>query len=261
MAHRAVRAAGDSLLGWNGMPEVEWKGRIDPVSEADRKAEQTAVSVISDEFPADLIVGEESTGLSEPEVRGRRRWYLDPLDGTTNYLRRRPHWCVSLALVDQADEAACAAVYSPPTGELFLAERGEGAACNGALLKVQDRRTLDRAVVGSGFPYSFDDPRRTNLAEWSAVTVRALSMRCSGAAALDLCDVAQGRLDAFWEMGLERWDIAAGALVAREAGALTTSLQGASVTGASTEILAAAPELHAVVLRTLSAARTNTSAT
>lgn len=251
VAERAVRAAGKSLLSWDQLPGTEWKGRIDPVSAADREAERLAVSVIRKAFPEDHIVGEESTHLSEATVKDRRRWYLDPLDGTTNYLRNRPHWCVSLALVDETGEAACAAVFAPPTDDLFLAEREGGATCNGNCLTVHDRRIVERALVGSGFPYSFEDPRRTNLSEWNAVAVKALSIRCSGAAALDLCDVARGRLDAFWEIELERWDITAGALVARESGAVTTCLQGDMVNGPATEVLAAAPKLHVALLEIL----------
>lgn len=189
--------------------------------------------------------------MPEDEVAGRRRWYLDHLDGTTNFLRDRPHWCVSLALVDATDEVVCAAVLSPPTGDLFLAVRGRGATCNGKRLRVREPGTLDRALVGSGFPYFFGDPQRTNLREWTAVTVEALAVRCSGAAALDLCDVTRGRLDAFWEIGLERWDTAAGTLVARESGAATTDLLGKEIAGPSTNVLVAAPELHAVVLKIL----------
>jgi fructose-1,6-bisphosphatase/inositol monophosphatase family enzyme len=255
-ARRAVLAAGESLLSWEDLPEEEWKGRIDPVSAADRQAEQAAISVLRDAFPDDLVVGEESTQLAdEREVSGKRRWYLDPLDGTTNYLRGRPHWCVSLALVDSSDKAVCAAVLAPPTGDLFLAVRGGGATRSGERLGISRARPLDRAVVGSGFPYSFDDPSRTNLREWAAVTVEALAVRCSGAAALDLCDVARGRLDAFWEMELAPWDTVAGALIVREAGALTTRLDGSEILGAATEVLAAPSELHAEVLEVLYRAR------
>jgi myo-inositol-1(or 4)-monophosphatase len=120
------------------------------------------------------------------------------------------------------DSAICAAVLAPPTDDLFLAVRGEGATCNGESIKAPKADSVDRAIIGSGFPYYFEDPYKTNLPEWAAVTVKALAGRCSGAAALDLCDVARGRLDAFWEIELEPWDIVAGALIAREAGAITT---------------------------------------
>lgn len=258
-ARAAVRAAGESLRAWKQLPEEEWKGRIDPVSAADRAAERAAASAIGEAFPEDLVVGEEGVQLAEEEVSGLRRWYLDPLDGTTNFLRSRPHWCVSVALVDATDMAACAAVLVPPTGDLFLAARDEGATCNGKPLRVSEPHALDRTVVGSGFPYSFEDPGRTNLAEWAAVTVEALAVRCSGAAALDLCDVARGRLDAFWEIELERWDITAGALVAREAGAMTTRLDGTEIRGAAEEVLAAAPGLHAILLEILANARRDPS--
>jgi myo-inositol-1(or 4)-monophosphatase len=261
VAKDAVRAAGKSLQSWRELPEVEWKGRIDPVSAADREAERAAVSVLRDAFPDDTIVGEEGTRLPEDEVSGRRRWYLDPLDGTTNFLRNRPHWCVSLALVDTTDEAVCATVLAPPTGDLFLAAKGEGATCNGVPLRVREPSSLDRAIVGSGFPYSFEDPRRTNLKKWAAVTVEAMAVRCSGAAALDLCDVARGRLDAFWEIELERWDTAAGALVAREAGAATTDLSGEGIIGPATAVLAAAPGLHAAMLKILGGAEQRDSRT
>lgn len=255
VAERAVRAAGDVLLSWVGTPETEWKGRIDPVSEADKEAQRTATAILNEAFPNYLVVGEENTELSESETLGRSRWYLDPLDGTTNYLHNRPHWCVSLAFVDSTDEAACAAVFAPPTSDLFLAKKHEGATCNGHTLQVRSPPSLDRAMVGSGFPYSFGDPNRTNLAQWAAITVRALAVRCSGAAALDLCDVARGRLDAFWEIELETWDIIAGSLVAREAGAITTRLDGGEVRGPATEILAASPSLHETILKTVQSAK------
>lgn len=257
VAERAVRAAGEVLLSWEELPETEWKGRIDPVSEADREAQRVATSILKEAFPDSLIVGEESTEISETEICGRPRWYLDPLDGTTNYLHDRPHWCVSLAFVDTTDEAACAAVFAPPTNDLFLAKKHEGATCNGRILQVQNPTSLDRAMVGSGFPYSFENPQKTNLSEWAAITVESLAVRCSGAAALDLCDVARGSLDAFWEMELETWDVTAGALIAREAGATTTRLDGSEVRGPTTEIIAAASTLHSIVLKTISRSREN----
>jgi myo-inositol-1(or 4)-monophosphatase len=255
VANSAVQAAGESLMSWEQPPKEEWKGRIDPVSDADREAQRAAALVLREAFPYDLVVSEEDTEFSALEFSGARRWYLDPLDGTTNYLRGRPHWCVSLALVDPMDSAVCAAVLVPPTDDLFLAVRGEGAICNGESIKAPKAESVDRAIIGSGFPYSFDDPYKTNLPEWAAVTVKALAVRCTRAAALDLCDVARGRLDAFWEIELEPWDIVAGALIAREAGAKTTRLDGSEVHGEATEVLAAAPELHARVLETLLSAR------
>lgn len=153
VAKSAVQAAGESLMSWEMRPEEEWKGRIDPVSDADREAQWAAISVLQEAFPDDLVVSEEDIQATEPEVSGKRRWYLDPLDGTTNYLRDRPHWCVSLALVDPTDSAVCASVLAPPTDDLFLAVRGERATCNGEDLRARECGSLDRAVIGSGFPF------------------------------------------------------------------------------------------------------------
>jgi fructose-1,6-bisphosphatase/inositol monophosphatase family enzyme len=118
---------------------------------------RAAISVIREVFTDDLVVSEEDIQATERGVSGKWRWYLDPLDGTTNYLRYRPHWCVSLALVDSTNSAVCAAVLAPPTDDLFLAVRGEGATCNGEDLRARECGSLDRAVIGSGFLYSFED--------------------------------------------------------------------------------------------------------
>lgn len=254
VATRAVEAAGNSLLEWDRPPKQEWKGRIDPVSQADRTAEQRAVSVIESAFD-DVLVTEETESLTEPEVSGRRRWYLDPLDGTVNFLREFDRWCTSLALVDASDEAVCAAVYAPAQGDLYRAIKDGGATLNGEQIRVSGCEQLKRALVASGFPYDFDDPDRTNLPEWSNVTPNMLAMRCLGTAALDLCEVGRGRLDAFWEMRLGRWDIAAGAMIAREAGARVTGIEGEPMPGASTHVLAAAPGIHDAILELLREAR------
>lgn len=213
-----------------------------------------AETVIRDTFPSDGLVSEESYDRPESEVRGTRRWYLDPLDGTVNFLRGFDHWCVSLALVDASNQTACAAVYCPPEESLYTAQRGEGSYRNGEALQVRTCERLNRALLASGFPYEFEDPAETNLSEWSAVTPRALSMRSLGAAALDLCEVARGRLDGFWEIQLEPWDITAGALVAREAGATVTNRDGTELTGTGTSVVAAPPSIHPQLLERIRSA-------
>lgn len=251
VAARAAREAGRSLSEWEQPPEKEWKGRIDPVSEADRKAESAAETVLMDAFPSDTLVAEESYERKEADVRGTRRWYLDPLDGTVNFLRGFDHWCVSLAFVDSSDQTECAAVYCPPEESLYTAIRGEGSHRNGEPLQVRTCEELRRALLGSGFPYEFEDPAETNLSEWASVTPHALSMRSLGAAALDLCEVARGRLDGFWEIQLEAWDITAGALIAREAGATVTTRDGTELKGPSTSVVAAPPGIHGDLLERL----------
>jgi myo-inositol-1(or 4)-monophosphatase len=247
----AVGIAGETLLQWQRPIDPMWKGRIDPVTEADRASESIILESLRRDFPDHLIVSEESSPLPEPEVRGKRRWYVDPLDGTVNFSRGLPHWCVSLAYVDESDATRCAVVYAPQSDELYCAVRGQGAALNGETIWCSRTDRLDRTVIASGFPYSFDRSDRTNVREWSSVVPNVLTVRCMGAAAQDLCEVARGRIDAFWEIELERWDIAAGALICAEAGALVTDLRGTRLDGPGNEVLAANPALHPAVLNLL----------
>src|SRR5690606_39186476 len=168
----AARRAGEILKNWTGALEEAWKGPINPVTAADRESERILIAALREAFPDDAIVSEESSASAEGEVAGRRRWYVDPLDGTVNFSRGIPHWCVSVALVDETGVTRCAVVYAPLSGELFTAVRGGGAFLDGRPIRVRDTRTLDRAVAASGFPYSFEDPDRNNLREWTAVTPR-----------------------------------------------------------------------------------------
>ncbi|WP_197081154.1 inositol monophosphatase family protein [Gordoniibacillus kamchatkensis] len=252
MAEIAARTAGRAILHRIGPLEQEWKGRIDPVTAADRESEQIILTFIRDAFPLDIIVSEESNPIAEENVRGKRRWYVDPLDGTVNFSRNNPHWCVSIAFVDESDTAQAAVVYAPKCNELYGAVRGQGATLNGESIRVSGTDRMDRAVLASGFPYSFDNPDRTNLKEWSMLTPHALTVRCWGAAAKDLCEVARGRIDGFWELELERWDITAGAFICSEAGARVTDLSGKPVAGPSRDIMAANPGLHAAMMELLS---------
>lgn len=254
VAELAARAAGEAIRQWQQPLDEQWKGRINPVTAADKRSEALLLSHIKSAFPSDLIVSEESSPLTEEEVKGRRRWYIDPLDGTVNYSRNVPHWCVSVAYVDERDTTQTAVVYAPLSDEMFCAVRGQGAALNGSTIAVSDTDRLERAIVASGFPYSFDDPERTNLREWSAIAPRVLTVRCMGAAAKDLCEVARGRMDAFWEIELERWDTAAGALICAEAGAVVTDLDGEPLPGPSRHILVSNPMLHAPIRQLLNVA-------
>lgn len=253
VAVSAALEAGELLLGHRRRGvETEHKGPIDVVSVADRQAEALVCGRIAAAFPDDQIVGEEGDDIPEAVVRGRSRWYVDPLDGTTNFLQGSPRFGVSIAWCSPDDHVEVGVVYAPATDELFTAEAGGGSRLNGDPLRVSDVR-LEDAVIGSGFPYDFDGP--TNLPEWGAVVQQARSLRCQGAAALGLCDVGRGHLSGFWERRLERWDTAAGGLVAAEAGARVTDLDGGSGRGPLTDIVAAAPTLHGPLLRLLRSVR------
>ena len=246
LAERAARAAGEVLMTYYGeAPEgLESKtSATDPVSDADREAERVIRELLTAERPDDGLVGEEGSRIEG----GGRRWIVDPLDGTVNFLYGLRAWGVSIALEDE-EGLAVGVVFNPVSGECFAAERGKGATMSGRPIQVTDRRSLDRAMVSTGFSYEAE--RR---AEQAAVLIELLprirDLRRAGAAALDLAYVAAGRVDAFYERGLKRWDEAAGLLLVHEAGGVTADLDGEPhgvVAAATPELL---EELRPFVIR------------
>ena len=236
VAERAARAAGDVLLGWFGGPARGLDSKTsatDPVSDADREAERAFGELLAAERPADGLLGEE--GSREAGESGRR-WVVDPLDGTVNFLYGIPQWCVSVALED-GDGTLLGVVLDPVRDELFCAERGTGARLDGEPLAVSGATELARALVGTGF--SYEPERRAEQAEVTGrLLPRVRDIRRAGSAALDLAWVAAGRLDAYFERGGKPWDWAAGRLLAEEAGAATREMPGEPV-----GLIAAAPAL------------------
>ena len=224
MAQRAAAAAGELLLERFGGPArgVERKSsRTDLVSDADRDAEAAIEEILSAERPDDGLLAEE--GSSREAVSGRR-WVVDPLDGTTNFLYGIPAWAVSIALED-ADGSALGVVADPVRSETFTAIRGRGAACNGEPIEVTGEERLDTALVATGFSYEAQE-RQAQAALLAEVLPRVRDIRRVGAAALDLCWVATGRLDAYYERGLKHWDWAAASLLVAEAGGRLRWLEG-----------------------------------
>ncbi|MBA3305000.1 MAG: inositol monophosphatase [Thermoleophilaceae bacterium] len=224
VAQRAAAAAGELLLERFGGPArgVERKSsRTDLVSDADRDAEAAIEEILSAERPDDGLLAEE--GSSREAVSGRR-WVVDPLDGTTNFLYGIPAWAVSIALED-ADGSALGVVADPVRGETFTAIRGRGAACNGEPIEVTGEERLDTALVATGFSYEAQE-RQAQAALLAEVLPRVRDIRRVGAAALDLCWVATGRLDAYYERGLKHWDWAAASLLVAEAGGRLRWLEG-----------------------------------
>lgn len=225
VAVMAAHRGGDSLvrsLKKLDRIEVEVKGRNDFVSEADRLAERAVIETIHKHYPGHAILAEESGAQGESD----HVWVIDPLDGTTNFLHGFPTFAVSVALL-VGGRMEHAAVYDPMRQELFTASRGHGAQLDGRRIRVSSCKSLDRALIGTGFPF-----RDSNLAldAYLAMFGKAIEntagVRRPGAAALDLAYVAAGRLDGFWETGLSKWDLAGGALIIREAGGLVSSLDG-----------------------------------
>lgn len=224
IAIRAARQAGRVLLRYYERTEqltIQDKGRNDFVSEVDRAAEQAIVKELRAKYPDHAILAEESGRCGEHEFV----WIIDPLDGTTNYLHGFPQFAVSIGL-QHRDRLALGVIYNPLAEELFTAIRGEGAYLNDRRLRVANRRSLDGALIGTGFPFRDQRHLEQFLNMLKAIMRDAAGIRRPGSASLDLAYVAAGRLDGFWELGLAPWDLAAGAVLITEAGGTVTDLSG-----------------------------------
>lgn len=244
----AARAAGRVIVERFHQPrEIQFKGPANPVTEVDLLSEGLIVEHLQSAFPQYGIVSEEG---HQVEAGGKARWLIDPLDGTTNYAHGYPLFAVSIAL-EQAGETVLGVVYQPLLDELFCAVSGQGATLNDAPMQVSTTTELTQALVGSGFPYDAWTNPVNNTSEWQRMIQRVVSARCDGVAALDLCFVAAGRLDAFWELDLEPWDMAAGALICREAGGQITLPDGAPFTPYRRGVAASNGHLHEALLAVL----------
>ena len=216
VAIQLAREAGDILRrGWSLLDyRIDHKGPTNPVTAIDCQSELLIVEGLRRAFPDHGILAEEGTAASRPHPV---RWIIDPLDGTVNYIHHIPMVAVSLGL-EMDGEVILGVVYNPITDELFVGEQGCGATLNGMAMHVSTTHTIGEAVLASGFPYEAWDTADDNTQAWRSFVKTALTVRCDGSAALDLCQVACGRLDGYWERGLSAWDIAAGSVIVREAG-------------------------------------------
>jgi myo-inositol-1(or 4)-monophosphatase len=220
----AARRGGDVLRErWGTRRTIEFKGGIDLVTDADRAAEEAVLGFLRGRFPGASILAEES-GASGGSAGGLR-FFVDPLDGTTNYAHGVPHFAVNVAVADGRGLAA-GATLDPLRGELFVAARGEGARLGGERLRHSGATTLHGALLVTGFPYDIHEHHELPLRLFGAFMRRARAIRRFGAAALDLAYVACGRFDGFWELKLKPWDMAAGALLVAEAGGRVAALDG-----------------------------------
>ena len=232
--------------------ETEYKGDVDLVTIADRTVEKLILERLGAAFPEHGIYGEEGT---RERMEGEYRWYVDPLDGTTNFAHGIPHFCVSLGLehrpaglkADEDGHLVAAVIYDPNRDEVFTAERGKGAWLNGKPIHVSKTPELAEALVATGFPSQkrHDSP---NIHFYQEFTLRSHGVRRAGSAALDLAYVACGRLDAFWEFKLNPWDTAAGFLLVEEAGGQCTDYAGAQYRLDSLEVLASNGLVHEELL-------------
>jgi len=256
LAARLARAAGALALDGRmslgvGQPvgHDTKSSATDPVTEFDRAAEALLVGELERRRPDDAIVGEE--GANRPGTSGLA-WHLDPIDGTVNFVYDLPAWCTSVGVVDHTGRAVAGAVYAPVTDELFAASRGGGATLNGTPISASGSDELAMALVATGFNYRADvrGPQADRVAR---MITHVRDLRRFGSAALDLCLVACGRIDAYFEEHLNSWDMVAGVLIADEAGARTSNFSGGEP--APAEVVAAAPGIHDELLALLAASR------
>jgi myo-inositol-1(or 4)-monophosphatase len=228
-AEVGAREAGRILRErFGGQRTIEFKGGIDLVTDADKASEAGLIEFIRSRYPSHLILAEES-GLSGASGQsGGLRWIVDPLDGTTNYSHRVPHFCVSIA-VDGPLGLLAGAIYDPIRDELFSAGKGLGATLNGAPIHTSEVSTIEMALMCTGFPYDVRERPEAPVGLFNRFIRRAQGVRRMGSAALDLAYVACGRYDGFFEFGLKPWDIAAGALLIQEAGGSMTKIDGTAL--------------------------------
>lgn len=240
-----AREAGAVLMRhFGGELAIEHKGTIDLVTQADRTSEALIVERLGAAFPEHAILAEEGGGIARA---GRPRWLVDPLDGTTNFAHGYPLFGVSIAL-EVAGQVELGVVYEPTRGELFAARRGHGATLNGAPLAVSRVGELASALLVTGFPYSIRERPEPTVGLLRAFLAAGQGLRRDGSAALDLCFVAAGRLDGFWELDLKPWDVAAGSLIVAEAGGRVTNLDGSAFDVAGGAVLATNGHLHDAML-------------
>jgi myo-inositol-1(or 4)-monophosphatase len=237
--------------GYGRIHAPERKGRIDLVTEYDRRSERCLIRRIGERFPSHRVLAEES-GANDQSAAVR--WVIDPLDGTTNFAHNYPFFCVSVG-VEIEGELVAGAVFDPVRDELFAAARGAGATLNGTPIRVSGITRVEDALLVTGFPYSVREHPETVLPLFHAFLMRAQGVRRDGSAALNLCYLACGRFDGFWEGHLSPWDMAAGVLLVREAGGVVTDYAGQPFRLEARQILASNTRLHDEMIAILADAR------
>jgi myo-inositol-1(or 4)-monophosphatase len=250
IAVRAARRAGSIInraaLDGGGF-EVRAKQRNDFVTRVDHAAEEAIIETVRKAYPDHAVLAEES-GISAGQAE--YQWIIDPLDGTTNFIHGFPQYCVSIAIRHRG-ALAQGVIYDPVKNELFTASKGRGAFLNDRRIRVSKCTRLDEALVGTGFPFKETARIELYTKQLKNIMQTAAGVRRAGAAALDLAYVACGRLDAFWELGLSAWDMAAGALMIMEAGGLVADLRGEGGYLESGEIATATPKIFPALLEAL----------
>jgi len=240
-----AREAGELLMGYfaRRVP-IEYKGDVDLVTEADRASEALIMDRILARFPRHDVLGEEG---ARRETGSDYKWYVDPLDGTTNFAHGFPVFCISLCL-EHKGQLIAGVVYDPARGEMFSAEKGSGAYLNQRRIHVSKTARLIESLMATGFP-SHKRHKNPNIHFYHQITLGTHGVRRAGSAALDLASVASGRFDGFWEFNLNPWDLAAGVLLVEEAGGQVSGFQGQPFRLADRDVVATNGLIHADLLR------------
>ncbi|MBL1141658.1 MAG: inositol monophosphatase [Proteobacteria bacterium] len=250
IAIRAARAAGDSIVREMDRVSdisVDIKGKNDYVTEVDRQAEHIIIETIKNAYPDHAFLAEESGKSGDSDYV----WIIDPLDGTTNFLHGIPHFAVSIAL-EYRGRLDQAVIYDPVKQELFTASKGKGAQLNNKKIRVSPQKTLEGALLATGFPFG-ENPEVDNfIKSFKSLFPSISGIRRLGVASLDLAYVACGRFDGFWEYGLKPWDIAAGVLIVQEAGGINSEISGGVDFMKSGNIVSANPKLMKAILQKIS---------
>ncbi len=249
-ARRLAREAGAiQKQRYSTTLQIETKSAaVDLVTDVDKACEALIVDAITSQRPEDAILAEEGSGVDRPGAE--LRWIIDPLDGTTNYAHAYPRFCVSIG-VFRGGEPWLGVVYDPLLDELYEAVRGEGARLNGEKLQVSPETELSQGLLATGFAYDRRKSEEDNLAQFAAFLKAARALRRDGSAALDLCYVAAGRFDGFWEFKLQPWDVAAGCLIVDEAGGRTSDAEGGESHWSGRAVVASNGALHEAMLDVL----------
>jgi len=247
-ARKAAQKAGLMLVqNIRSSREITYKGKVDLVTNFDRQSQGIIHDSIKKDFPEHDIMAEE--GLRK-EKGSDFRWIIDPIDGTTNYAHRFPVFSISIA-VKKKGEVLVGLVLDPIRNELFTAKKGEGAYLNNQEIRVSCIEELDKSLLATGFPYDIRESELNNLDHFSHFALRCQAVRRCGSAALDLCYVASGRVDGFWEIKLAPWDTAAGVLIVREAGGVVTDFHNREFSLNKKQVLATNGKIHEQMLEVL----------
>lgn len=253
-----ARGAGGRLREHFSKPQqIDHKGDVDLVTEADTDTEKYIVDALKEAFPKYSIIGEEGGAYSPGGGASDYYWYVDPLDGTTNFAHRLPQFSVSIALAGIDRRPVLGVVYNPIMDEMFTAYQDGGAHLNNVAIKVSQVNELSNALIATGFPYDRRTSAENNLKEFEAMLKRAQGMRRLGSAALDLAFVACGRLDGYWEQKLHLWDCLAGIILVTEAGGQITDFRGGDshVYEQRPQVLASNGHIHDAIRSALVTAR------